>query len=59
MRLGLAAGAESAGRRGIPTVGFGPGSEAETHRIDESVEIAHLTAAATGYEYLARELIRL
>lgn len=52
-------GSESAGRRGIPTIGFGPGDEAEAHRIDESVEIAHLTAAATGYEYLARELIRL
>jgi len=49
-------GSESAGRRGIPTIGFGPGEESEAHRINESVEIRHLTAAATGYEYLAREL---
>jgi putative selenium metabolism hydrolase len=49
-------GSESAGRRGIPTIGFGPGEESEAHRIDESVEIAHLRAAATGYECLAREL---
>lgn len=52
-------GSESAGRRGIPTVGFGPGEESEAHRIDESVEIAHLRAAASGYECLARELARL
>ena len=52
-------GSESAGRRGIPTIGFGPGAESEAHRIDESVEIGHLIAAANGYEHLARELVRL
>lgn len=52
-------GSESAGRRGIPTIGFGPGSETEAHRIDESVEVGHLIAAANGYEHLARELVRL
>ena len=52
-------GSESAGRRGIPTIGFGPGDESEAHRIDESIEIAHLLAAITGYEMLARELARL
>jgi acetylornithine deacetylase/succinyl-diaminopimelate desuccinylase-like protein len=52
-------GSESAGRRGIPTIGFGPGDEAEAHRIDESLEISHLFAAITGYEMLARELAKL
>lgn len=52
-------GSESAGRRGIPTIGFGPGEEREAHRIDESVEIAHLRAAIAGYEFLARELSAL
>jgi acetylornithine deacetylase/succinyl-diaminopimelate desuccinylase-like protein len=52
-------GSESAGRRGIPTIGFGPGDEAEAHRIDESLEISHLFAAISGYEMLARELARL
>jgi putative selenium metabolism hydrolase len=52
-------GSESAGRRGIPTIGFGPGEEGEAHRIDESVDVAHLFAAVNGYEWLARELAGL
>lgn len=52
-------GSESAGRRNIPTIGFGPGTEDQAHRIDERVEIIHLHAAATGYECLARELAGL
>lgn len=52
-------GSESAGRRNIPTIGFGPGTEDQAHRIDERVEIIHLQAAATGYECLARELAGL
>lgn len=49
-------GSQSAGRRGIPTIGFGPGDEAQAHTIDESVEIEQLVRAADGYEALAREL---
>lgn len=52
-------GSESAGRRDIPTIGFGPGHEDEAHTVDECVEIIHLHAAATGYECLARELATL
>jgi putative selenium metabolism hydrolase len=52
-------GSESAGRRGIPTIGFGPGDEAQAHTIDESVEIAELHRAVDGYAALARELSRL
>ncbi|MEZ4521878.1 MAG: YgeY family selenium metabolism-linked hydrolase [Thermomicrobiales bacterium] len=49
-------GSQSAGRRGIPTIGFGPGDEAQAHTIDESVEIEQLVRAADGYEALARHL---
>lgn len=49
-------GSQSAGRRGIPTIGFGPGDEAQAHTIDESVEIEQLIRAADGYEALARGL---
>jgi len=52
-------GSESAGRRGIPTIGFGPGDEAQAHTIDESVEIEELYRAADGYAALARELSKL
>jgi putative selenium metabolism hydrolase len=52
-------GSMSAGRRGIPTIGFGPGDEAQAHRIDESVEISHLHASVSGYECLARRLAEL
>lgn len=52
-------GSESAGRRDIPTVGFGPGDEAEAHTTDESIDIAHLRAAIDVYEALAREVSRL
>jgi putative selenium metabolism hydrolase len=49
-------GSESAGRRGIPTLGFGPGTEEQAHRVDESVPIEQLTRAAQGYAALARGL---
>jgi putative selenium metabolism hydrolase len=51
-------GSESAGRRGIPTLGFGPGTEEQAHRVDESVSVQHLIDAARGYAALAVELGR-
>ena len=51
-------GSESA-RRGIPTLGFGPGDEAQAHTINEFVSIAQLESAAGGYAALARELARI
>jgi putative selenium metabolism hydrolase len=41
--------AYSAGRAGMPTVGFGPSTEGQAHVVDEYVELAQLTAAAKGY----------
>jgi putative selenium metabolism hydrolase len=49
-------GSESAGRRGIPTLGYGPGSETEAHTVDESLSVEQLVRAATGYAALAQEL---
>lgn len=42
-------GSGTAGRLGIPTVGFGPGDEELAHRVDEYIEIDQLTKAARGY----------
>jgi putative selenium metabolism hydrolase len=49
-------GSESAGRRGIPTLGFGPGSEELAHRVDEAVPVEQLVRAAQGYAALAQGL---
>jgi putative selenium metabolism hydrolase len=49
-------GSESAGRRQIPTLGFGPGSESQAHRVDESVAVQQLADAARGYAALAQTL---
>lgn len=49
-------GSGTAGRLGIPTVGFGPGDEALAHRSDEYVEIDDLVAAARGYASITQSL---
>lgn len=49
-------GSGTAGRLGIPTVGFGPGEEELAHRTDEYVEIDQLAAAARGYGAIAQRL---
>ncbi len=41
--------AYSAGIAGVPTVGFGPATEADAHVIDERLRIDDLLAAAKGY----------
>ncbi|HEY3291844.1 MAG TPA: YgeY family selenium metabolism-linked hydrolase [Anaerolineae bacterium] len=41
--------ARSAGLLGIPTIGFGPGSEHHAHIADEYIELAQLWDAAAGY----------
>lgn len=42
-------GAYSAGRAGIPTVGFGPATESDAHIVDEHLAIDDLLKAAQGY----------
>lgn len=49
-------GSESAGRRGIPTIGIGPGDIRDAHTIDESIDVAQLTKAAEIYKNLVRDL---
>jgi len=46
-------GSYSAGKYGIPTVGFGPANETEAHTIDEFVDIEALLAATRGYRGIA------
>ncbi|HCA17308.1 MAG TPA: YgeY family selenium metabolism-linked hydrolase [Alcaligenes faecalis] len=49
-------GSESAGRRGIPTIGLGPGEEAQAHTADESVAIYDVLGAKDIYEQLCLQL---
>lgn len=46
-------GSESAGVRGIPTIGLGPGLAADAHTPDESVSVLQVRRAARIYEQLA------
>jgi acetylornithine deacetylase/succinyl-diaminopimelate desuccinylase-like protein len=41
--------AYSAGVAGVPTIGFGPATEADAHIVDEQLKIKELVAAAAGY----------
>ena len=47
-------GSYSAGKYGIPTVGFGPGNEVQAHTIDEYIEVKNLVRGAEGYRAIAR-----
>lgn len=49
-------GSQSAGVKGIATIGFGPSRENLAHSVDEYVEVEQLTGAFKGYEALARRL---
>lgn len=49
-------GSGTAGKLGIPTVGFGPGEEELAHRVDEYIEVDQLVAAARGYAAIAQRL---
>jgi putative selenium metabolism hydrolase len=42
-------GSYSLGRKGIPTLGYGPGYEHSAHTTDEYLELAQLFGAAEGY----------
>lgn len=49
-------GSESAGRRGIATIGLGPGEEADAHTADESISIDQLNDAVRVYRNLVLKL---
>jgi putative selenium metabolism hydrolase len=51
-------GSGTAGRLGIPTIGFGPGEEALAHRIDEFIDVAELAIGARGYAAIAAALLQ-
>jgi acetylornithine deacetylase/succinyl-diaminopimelate desuccinylase-like protein len=51
-------GSESAGRRGIPTVGLGPGDIRDAHIIDESIELSQLLKAVKVYKNLVIEIVQ-
>jgi putative selenium metabolism hydrolase len=50
-------GSQSAGFRGIPTLGFGPSRENLAHVVDEYVEIDQLKKARTGYRAIAAKAL--
>lgn len=52
-------GSGTAGRLGIPTIGFGPGQEELAHRVDEYIDVDELVLAARGYAGIACQLVRL
>jgi acetylornithine deacetylase/succinyl-diaminopimelate desuccinylase-like protein len=52
-------GSYSAGKYGIPTIGFGPASESEAHTIDEFIEVESLLSATRGYQGIAAALCGL
>lgn len=52
-------GSQSAGFRGIPTLGFGPSRENLAHVADEYVEIDQLEKARIGYKAIAADALSL
>jgi acetylornithine deacetylase/succinyl-diaminopimelate desuccinylase-like protein len=49
--------AYSAGRAGVPTVGFGPARESDAHRVNERLALSGLEAAAQGYAGIIRAVL--
>jgi len=49
-------GSESAGVRGIPTIGIGPGDEKDAHTADESVAVEQLESARDIYINLIQQI---
>lgn len=49
--------AYSAGIAGVPTIGFGPATEADAHVIDEHLRLEHLFAAAKGYQAIIEAML--
>lgn len=49
-------GVSSAGRLGIPTVGFGPGIETHAHTTEDQCPIEHLVRAVAGYAAMPKAI---
>ena len=47
----------SAGVAGIPTIGFGPATEADAHIINEKLKLEDLIAAAQGYRAISESIL--
>jgi putative selenium metabolism hydrolase len=50
--------AYSAGRAGVPTIGFGPAAEGDAHVVDERLELAALYKAAEGYRRIIEAVLK-
>jgi putative selenium metabolism hydrolase len=51
-------GSGTAGRLGIPTIGYGPGHEDQAHTVDEHIALADLELGARGYAAILSALLR-
>ncbi len=49
--------AYSMGQAGVPTVGFGPGTEADAHVVDERLSLESLEKVEAGYEGIIRAVL--
>jgi putative selenium metabolism hydrolase len=50
-------GVSSAGRMGIPTVGFGPGTEIHAHTTEDQCPEDHLVRAVAGYAAMPKAIV--
>ena len=50
-------GSGTAGRLGIPTIGYGPGHEDQAHKVDEFIDLADLHLGARGYAAILTSLL--
>jgi putative selenium metabolism hydrolase len=50
-------GSGTAGRLGIPTIGYGPGHEDQAHTVDEHIELTDLHLGARGYAAILSALL--
>lgn len=50
-------GAYSGGIAGVPTIGFGPGTEPDAHTVNERLKVADLERAADGYRAIIHAIL--
>ncbi len=51
-------GSYSGGIAGIPTIGFGPGIEADAHTVNERMKINDIIHAAEGFAGIIQSILR-